>query len=136
MVMDEIASRLVSLGVGALIGANKNIFQGAKATIPTGNGPFLLMVAYGGSGADRTNSSVVSRPSVQIESRAGDYKTAETMLKAAFNALGGDMGLHNITINGIFYLSITPRQEFIDMGVDDAVRARIAFNIDIQKEPS
>jgi len=59
------------------------------------------------------------------------------MLQAAYAALGGPNGLHNVTLSGVIYLSITARQGVTDTGKDETGRrATFTFNIDAEKEPS
>lgn len=133
-VLDEIAARLVAQGVGVL---SSNIFYGSKAVIPSGDGPYLSLGETGGTGSLRThNGTAVARPSVQILCRAKSYGVARAKLKAAFDALGGDVGLHNVTLGSTFYQSITPKQQPTDLGLDDAERPMIVFNIYVEKQPS
>lgn len=132
--LDEIADRLVAQGVGI---KGTDIFLGSKAAIPAGDGPYILLTETGGTGSMRThNGGPVQRPTAQILSRAKSYKDARTKLKAAFDALGGDKGLHNVTLSGTFYQSVTPRQQPTDIGQDEQARAMIAYNIEAQKKPS
>lgn len=132
--LDEIAAKLVSAGVGAI---GTVIFLSSKAVIPTGAGPYLVIIETGGTGAMRThNETAVERPTAQLSARATDYQTARAKLKAAYDALGGPNGLHNVTLSGVFYLSITPRQQITDIGLDGAGRAMVAYNIDAEKQPS
>lgn len=132
--LDEIAAKLVSAGVGTI---GTNILLSSKAVIPTGAGPYLSLIETGGSGSVRTqNNTAIERPTAQISARASSYPVARTMLKTAYDALGGANGLHNVTLSGVFYLSIVPRQQIIDIGLDDPGRAMVAFNIDAEKQPS
>lgn len=132
--LDEVAARLASLGVGTV---GSDIFLGSKAVIPTGDGPYLSLIETGGTGSRRThNGTPVAKPTAQILSRAKSYTVARTKLKAAWDALGGDKGLHNVTLGSTFYQSITPRQQFGDIGLDGSARPMIVFNIDAEKQPS
>lgn len=129
----EIKDRLVAQGVGTY---GTNIFIGAKAVIPAGAGPYLSLVETGGSGAARTqNGFSTERPSAKLTCRATTLPAARTMLQAAYDALGGADGLHNITL-GVWYLSVTPTQSITDIGTDEAGRAMVVFNIDAEKQPS
>ena len=129
----EIRDRLVAQGVGVY---GTNIFIGAKALIPTGAGPFLVIIETGGSGAARTqNGFSTERPTAQISCRATTTPAARTMLQAAYDALGGANGLHNITL-GVWYVSLTPRQSLTDIGEDPVGRPMLAFNVDAEKQPS
>lgn len=132
--LDEIASYLAAQGVGT-VGAD--IIKGSKGVVPTGDGPYLSLIETGGTGSMRThNGTPVQQPTAQILARAKQYNIARTKLKAAFDALGGDKGLHNVTLNGTFYQSVTPRQQPTDLGLDAEARVMISFNIDAQKRPS
>lgn len=133
--LDEIAARLVAQGVGTVGG---DIFMGSKAVIPAGGvGPYLSLTETGGSGSKRThNGTPVAQPTVHILSRAKAYNVARAKIVLAWNALGGDKGLHNITLSGTFYQSITPRQQLTDIGLDAEARPCIVFNIEAEKAPS
>lgn len=133
-VLDEIAARLAAQGVGTV---GSDIFLGSKAVIPTGDGPYLSLIETGGTGSRRThNGTPVAKPAVQILSRAKSYTVARTKLKAAWDALGGDKGLHNVTLSSTFYQSITPKQQPTDIGLDGSARPMVVFNIDVEKQPS
>lgn len=133
-VLDEIADRLVAQGVGV---KGSNIFLGSNANIPSGDGPYLSLTETGGTGSRRThNGTAVAQPTVQLLCRARSYSVARTMLRNAFLALGGDQGLHQVTLGATAYLSITPRQQPTDIGLDGQTRPMIVFNIDVMKQPS
>lgn len=128
--LDEIVVQLVGAGVGVF---GTNIFISSKAVIPTGAGPYLVLVETGGSGAVRTqNGTATERPTAQLSCRANSYASARAMLQAAYAALGGANGLYNVTLNGTFYISITARQNIADIGLDGAGRAMVAYNIDAE----
>lgn len=132
--LDEIAARLVAQGVGTV---GSNIFLGSKAVIPAGDGPYISLTETGGMFSIRThNGTPVAQPTAQILCRAENYMTCRTKLKAAFDALGGDKGLHNITLSGTFYQSLIPRQQLTDIGLDGKGRVMIVFNIEAMKQPS
>ena len=132
--LDELAARLTAQGVGTV---GSNIFLGSKAVIPAGDGPYISLIETGGTGSLRThNGTAVSRPSAQILCRAKSYLTARSKLKAAFDAFGGDQGLHNVTLSSVFYQNIVPRQALTDIGLDADARVMIVFNLDAEKEPS
>lgn len=132
--LEEIAARLVAQGVGIL---GTDIFLGSKAVIPPGAGPYISIKETGGTGSRRThNGTAVAQPSAQILARATSYSVARAKLKLAFDALGGDKGLHNVTLSGTFYQSVTPIQQPTDIGLDDITRPMLVFNIDAQKKPS
>ena len=133
--IEEIRDRLVSQGVGVY---GSDIFLGSKASIPSGDGPYLSLTETGGTGSLRShNGTPVARPTVQILARAKNYNDAKIKLKLAFDALGGDKGLHNVTLSGTFYQSVTPRQQPTDLGMlDGNGRPMIAVNYEFEKQPS
>jgi hypothetical protein len=134
MIIDEICDRLVVKGVGAM---NLTIFTGSRANIPTGSGPYLSVVSTGGTGSSKThNNTATQRPTLSLTSRASAPLLAYALARAAYDALGGENGLHNITLSGVFYLRIVARQEPTDIGADSSGRTMWVFNIDVEKEPS
>jgi hypothetical protein len=139
MFLDDIASVLVTAGVGVL---GTSLFLSSKAVIPSGAGPYITLTETGGMGVggfrgeggrvqNKAGSSTV-RPGAQVLVRASTYGAARSKSTAALVALDG---IWNTTINGVAYLSITARQEPTDAGVDEAGRAVIVFNIDCEKQP-
>ncbi|MCR4301792.1 MAG: minor capsid protein [Sulfuricaulis sp.] len=138
--LDEVAAKLVADGVGAL---GTSIFMSTKAVIPTGAGPYLTLVETGGAGpggfrgtGGRTQNVAgvaTQHPGAQVACRASSYPAARAMAKAAYLSLDG---IWNTTLSGTFYLSLTARQEPTDLGLDEAGRAMVVFNIDAEKEPS
>lgn len=143
MFLEEVKDRLVEEGVGIY---GTNIFIGSKSIIPAlgsttdltrGAGPYLSIISTGGSGANRTqNGFSTENPSAQLSCRASTMAGAMTMLQAAYDALGGADGLTNIDLTGVRYLSLIPVQPINDIGLDDAGRAMVAFNIRAEKKPS
>ncbi len=133
--LDEIAARLTAQGVGVV---GTSIFLSSKSVIPAGAGPYLTIVETGGSGSAKTqNNTATERPTAQLTARGASYPSARTMLAAAYTALGGANGLHNVTLSGVFYLSVTARQATAtDVGMDEAGRAMVVLNIDAEKQPS
>jgi len=133
--LDDLADRLVAQGVGVF---GTNIFGSSKAVIPVGIGPYLsLLETGGGPPAGTQNDTATERPSAQLLCRASTFPAARTMLRNAYNALGGANGLHNVTLSGTFYLSITPKQSITDIGLEAGTsRAMVVFNIDVEKQPS
>jgi len=130
---DDIGAYLVAEGVGVLA---TNIYISSKAPIPPGDGPFLSIIETGGSGPDRTQNSVLQNayenPSAQILVRGKSYVAARAKLRLAYNAF---VKVRNQTINGTWYLWMRPQQEFIDLGLDETGRARVAFNVFACKRP-
>lgn len=139
MFLDDIASLLVTAGVGTL---GTNLFLSSKAVIPPGAGPYITLTETGGMGVggfrgeggrvqNKARSSTV-RPGAQVLVRASSYAAARSKSAAALVVLDG---VWNTTINSVAYLSITARQEPTDAGVDEAGRAVVVFNIDCEKQP-
>lgn len=138
MLIDEIAARLVSRGLGTVWPApGANIFTGSSANIPAGDGPFLTITETGGSGPTRIqnqDAAVTRRPTVQILVRGKVYGQARLMAEQAFVALDG---IFNTELSGTFYLSCIARQEPTDLGTNDgAGRVMISFNLEIERYPS
>jgi hypothetical protein len=133
MFLDEIAARLVAQGVGVI---GSNIILGSKGTIPTGDGPYLSLTETGGSAPTRVQNTPVAstqRPTAQIAVRAKSYTVARAMSRAAYLALDG---IFNTSLSGVFYQSVTARQEPTDIGLDAQSRPVIVFNIACEKVPS
>lgn len=86
----ELVAVLVAAGVGTY---GTNIFISSKAVIPTGNGPYLNIVATGGAEGIRTQNvtsgPTYERPSAQVTVRAQSAAAAEAMARAAYAALVG-----------------------------------------------
>lgn len=133
MFVDEIVARLVAQSVGTV---GSNIFMGSKAVIPSGDGPYLTVTETGGSAPMRIHNEAIAHvqlPTAQIAVRAKSYSVARAMIKAAYLALDG---VFNTTLSGVFYQSITARQEPTDIGLDALSRPMIVFNIECVKAPS
>ena len=131
--LDDIASRLVSAGVGVI---GSSIFLSSKAVIPTGSGPYISLMETGGVAPRRVqnrNGAAVIRPSVQVVVRASTYPAARTKAEDAYRALDG---IFNTMLNGTFYVKITARQEPTDTGLDESGRPRLTFNLDAERIPS
>ena len=132
-VLDDIAAQLVASSVGVL---GTNIFLSSASVIPTGPGPYLTVSETGGLAPTRVanyRAPNTQRPTAQILVRSLGEQPARTMIKNAYFALDG---IFNTTVNGVFYLSMTARQEPTDMGLDGSGRFQIVFNIDAEKSPS
>ncbi len=133
-VLDEVAARLIGEGVGLL---DQQIFLTSSAKLLRGDGPFLNVSETGGTTPARTqNNTATQRPTLQLKARGASVIAARSMLKAAYDALGGANGLYNTVLSGTFYLSITARQEPTDTGQDEAGRPTYSFNVEIEKQPS
>lgn len=109
-----------------------DIFQGANIVVPTGDGPFTVIKATGGPAPQRTHNDAHGqpahpRPSAQIVVTAASGSVAQAKAKAAYALCAA---VSNQTINGSFYMSLSPVQsEPFDLLPDGQKRARYAFNI-------
>lgn len=132
-VLDDLAVKLVTDGVAVL---SSNLFLGSGAVIPTGQGPYISLQETGGVAPTRTQDKGGAsslRPTVQVLTRASNYKIARQKALAAYQSLDGNF---NKTINGTFYLKITARQEPTDMGMDaSGTRVQIVFTVEAEKAP-
>ncbi len=126
MLLDDLVSVLVTAGVGVF---NANIFASAKAGVPDGDGPFLVIALTPGTTPEWIQNQAGPshvRPGFQIRVRATKTNDALTMAHAAYTAL---FSVRNQIINGKRYLSIVPLNQPNDqMGPDDDARAQIVFN--------
>lgn len=133
MATDDFVNDVISILVAAGI-ADEDIFVGAKANIPTSDGPFITIKETGGAGPLGTHNSTdvpaYIRPSAQIVARGEDYAKARAMAQVAWDAL---FKIRNRKVNGTWYVSITMNQQPFDLGEDDSARPRIAFNISSEK---
>lgn len=87
----EVTTLLVDAGVGTYVGADRDIFRGALAKIPTGAGPYLHLRETGGTSPEKTQNTIeppaYERPAVQVTVRAASYTAADVMIRAAMVAL-------------------------------------------------
>jgi hypothetical protein len=126
--LDAIAARLVSMGVGVLA---TTLFTSASSTIPSGNGPYIRLVATGGPSPEGNHNEgpvAIRRPTFQCTVHAKDPRAAQTRAFAAYNALIGT----NLTLNGMKFLSVVPRQEPYELPMDETGHARWVFNVDTE----
>lgn len=140
MFLDEIAARLQQYGVGMIATDGSDtpytIYIGAASVIPKGGGPYMTLTETGGTAPVRVQNlprGILQRPTAQVFVRATKMREARDMAKSAYDVLDG---LFNTTVEGIFYVAITARQEPTDFGFDEQGRACIGFNIDAEKQPS
>ncbi len=123
--LEAILSRLQTQGVGI---PGTNIFAGTTASLPESNAGFLTITETGGLPPVAThNDGLVSlrRPSFQVVARAGDYRVASTLIRAAYEALA----FSNTTVGDKFFLTSVPIQEPFSLANDGNGRARLAFNV-------
>jgi hypothetical protein len=84
---EEIVKILSTAGLATL---GTDTFVGQAAAVPTGNGPFLLVLDSGGTTPLETHgSSVYERLSAQLVVRAKSYAVARTRALACWRALHG-----------------------------------------------
>jgi hypothetical protein len=132
LLIDDVVKRLTDANVGTF---GTNIFASAGAAIPAGAGPYLTIVETGGVAPmrrhDDGNNPAYRRPSVQLMVRAQTYTAARTMLVSAFNAL---LAMQGMTVNGTFYVLVTPKQDITDLGLEPGTnRPRLVVNFDIMR---
>lgn len=135
MFPEEIVARLESQGVGTF---GDDIFIGSGSQIPTGPGPYLSLKESPGAGSRLTqNNTGVERPTAQIVARAVNPVEARAKAQAAYDALGGENNLYNITLSSVFYIALRNRQPPGNIGMDETgERTMYSFNIEAEKYPS
>jgi hypothetical protein len=129
--IDAIITRLVDMNVGA---RDVSIFAGGDVYVPGGPGPFIsLSGAPGRAPMPGHNHSTLRRPSIQLSVRGELYTAVETMIEAAYVALGGTNPIANTTIGGVFFLTMYPQQDHFQLPNDSLGRVRLAFNLNITR---
>ena len=86
---EELRNLLEDAGVGT---RNVDIFGSSKAKIPTGDGPYLLILETGGTAPMKVQNSKsprYQRPSAQIVVRGKSNSAARAMAFDAYDALAG-----------------------------------------------
>lgn len=135
---------VISLWVAASLGAyGTTIFQSSKAVIPAGDGPYLQIIEYGGGEPQNLHQSRTTPayqfPTAQCFARGKSHTDTKAKAWAAYSALAQNPATgkpwRNVTLNGIYYVSITPRQQPFDMGDDGTGRIKFGFNLSAQKRP-
>jgi hypothetical protein len=124
--LEDVAGLISTAGVATL---NTNMFLSTAASIPSGVGPYLLIVETAGAPFERiqnSNQPAYEWPGAQITVRAFNYILARNMATLACDAVDG---IYNVTINGVWYREISALQRPFDIGTDDSKRVRLAFNI-------
>lgn len=131
-VVDAIIARLEAKGVGT---GGATIFAGSDANLPDGDDPpFLSLAESGGPSPTRFhNTTPLRHPSFQVTSRGGDYDAVAALADLAWNALGGDEVIANVTIGGVFFLDIHPVGEIMQLPADAQQRVRLVFNIETKR---
>jgi Bacteriophage minor capsid protein len=137
---DDIIKLLVDAGVGVF---GTTIFQSSNAKIPTGSGPFISVINYGGGPPQVMQQSertpAYEFPTCMIFARGTSHAQTRQMAYAAYQVLtqapGGGPRV-NFTINNCWYVSMSARQQPFDMGPDETGRLKYGFNMSAQKRPS
>lgn len=94
--VDEVKKVLVAAGVGVF---GTNIFISSATVLPTGNGPYLLIVETAGPGPiyqHNESKPAYDRPTFDLTVYAKSYVAAKAMWQAAYDALSV---VKNQTIN-------------------------------------
>lgn len=130
MILDELAARLASGGIGSV---GSTIFVGSLPATPD---TCVALREYGGFPPEHTMGTdfIYERPTIQIVARAGaeDYQAARTKAENCY-AL---MAFTNLTISGVRYLRAEPLQNPFLLRRDDNNRWEIGFNVLCYKERS
>jgi hypothetical protein len=108
--------------------APERLVYSTNAPIPT-TGDVLSFVVIPGFPPEYVHNDplpLYEQPAAQIVARSKNYDTAMSMIMAARNLCAG---VHDQVINGVRYVYLSPRQDPYDLPVDDAGRARVAFNV-------
>jgi len=114
-----------------------NLFQGPKAVIPGGAGPFTSFVETGGSAPELIHNDYSQpawiKPSMQVMVRAESFDLAVARAWAIWSVV---FPIRNAIVNGHKWRDTHMRQTPFPMGLDETgKRVRIAFNFDATIEP-
>lgn len=136
--MSRSTDDLVVLFVANSIGVyGTTLFLGARAKIPAGAGPFTSIIETGGASPLGTHNSTLVpayiRPSFQFVCRAEKYVDARDKAQAVYDLV---FPIRNRIINGSYWVKVMIVQEPFDLQPDDVGRARVTFNIDVEKRIS
>ena len=130
MILDDLADHLATAvpTIGLIV----------KGTMPATPHVGLSLMEYGGSAPDLgfgMQGIKHEHASVQLMTRGApdDYDEPRTRIESAFQALSKIQGL---TINGVFYLLVKPKQSPYLFARDDSKRVRFVVNFSVDKEPS
>lgn len=134
MFLTDLVSILASENIGVY---GIDVFVGSKSVIPAGDGPFVTLIETGGAGEEGTHNlspttPAYVRPSAQVVCRALNYMDARAKAEECYLAFN----FVNTFVAGTWYRILSPKQEPFDLGVDDAGRARVVFNIECVKRLS
>lgn len=121
--LEDVASRLVTAGLVSAVGTD--VFLTRNARIADGVGPYLSLVETSGVQTLR-HDGLYPEPKIQVTARATKASLARGLAEAVYTNL---QTARNITLNSTYYLWIEPEQPPFELPVDDASRARYAFNV-------
>ncbi len=127
----EMRTRLIAAGLVTAA----NFFDGPNATVPAGDGPFVVITTTGGSPSELTQDSTSGYeiPGAQFVVTASVKSVAEAKAKAIrLNVIA----VRNEEIDSIYYRSVTGVQQVFPMPLDASNRPRCAFNVSAIKRPS
>lgn len=127
--IDALIVRLADQNVGV---GGTTIFAGSDVNLPnTGVPAFITLAEAGGPEPTRFhNTPPLRHPSIQLTARGDLYDEVAALLEAAWDAVGGsDHPIVNMSIGGVFFLSMYPVGEPLQLPVDAQQRVRLAFNI-------
>lgn len=113
--------------------AGRTLFVTSSAGIPTdGDGPFTVLIGYGGVAPILLQGLRIERPSVQVTVRHRLSLEACAFAQRLLNACNE---ITNVPVAGTPYLSVRSNSsEPFDMGKDANGRAQFGFNLSILKE--
>ena len=127
--LDAMIVRLENAGIGT---GGLTIFAGSDVNLPDGGNPPLLSLAEAG-GPDPTrfhNTSPLRHPTIQVTARGDIYDDVAALADRAWDALGGGATpLVNVVIGDVFFLTMHPYGDIMQLPVDAQQRVRLAFNV-------
>jgi hypothetical protein len=138
-VLNEIATRLASDGVGTVGGTSGDVIHIGTMPETDTTGTVIALYEYGGEAADLgfgvTSKVKYEYPRVQVVCRgtANDYATPRATADTVRNKLAQVQG---VTLSGINYLLVRPLQSPFPMKRDEQHRFYFACNYAVEKEPS
>lgn len=123
-----------AISMGKLTAIHKDVFLSTQAAIPSrpeNVGPYTVVVDTGGPAAILSHDARYPRPRIQVAVSAASSTVAKTK---ALELFAISCNLHNVTLNGTFYLKITAVQEVMDMQQDPNSRPRWGFNLESEHD--
>lgn len=137
MVLDDLAVLLQMEGLGTV---GTNLFEGRiPQDAPGVPDALIALFAVPGLSPEHTHDiagPAVEQAVVQVRVRGtatqGGYAAAWQKVTQAFLALDG---VHNQTVNGVYYRQIRALQSPFGLAEDESARPHLVFNVLCQKEP-